>query len=292
MKKEANKMDFKRIQIIFIITFLFLNTFLIFTYFDKNKSYYTSSSNQEIDFIEEMENENIQLPDFSEIENKVPYVQAETNNLLEENVEQLKNRSGTVEEDGSLYSSLLSNPLALSEEIEITQEDIELLDEFVISDQVLFGKNYRYFSYNLADQKIKYTQIANNIPIADGTSEIVFHLNNKKQVISYDQTFAGPVTVQGESRKLITDKNAVEILYQNDEIPASATVKKPVLTYSKTLLLEKLSMYAPVWYVEVTNSGTIEYKRVDALSGSIIRSNMNEESTIKEAVAEEEIKTN
>lgn len=216
-------MDFKRIQIIFIITFIFLNTFLIFTYFDKNESYYTSSSNQEIDFIEEMENENINLPDFSEAENKVPYVQAETNNLLEDNVAQLKNLSGTVEKDGSLYSSLLSNPLTLSEDLEIVEEDIELLNKFVLSDQVLYGKEYQYFSYNSSDQKIKYTQIANNIPIADGTSEIVFHLNDKRQVISYDQTFAGPVTVQGESRNLITDKNAVEILYQNDEIPASAT---------------------------------------------------------------------
>lgn len=276
-------MDFKRIQIIFIITFIFLNTFLIFTYFDKNESYYTSSSNQEIDFIEEMENENINLPDFSEAENKVPYVQAETNNLLEDNVAQLKNLSGTVEKDGSLYSSLLSNPLTLSEDLEIVEEDIELLNKFVLSDQVLYGKEYQYFSYNSSDQKIKYTQIANNIPIADGTSEIVFHLNDKRQVISYDQTFAGPVTVQGESRNLITDKNAVEILYQNDEIPASATVKKPVLTYSKTLLLQKLSMYAPVWYIEVTNSGTIEYKRVDALSGSIIRANISEDSTAEEA---------
>lgn len=285
-------MDFKRIQIIFIITFIFLNTFLIFTYIDKNKSYYTSSSNQEIDFIEEMENENIKLPNFSEIENKVPYVQAETNNLLEDNVDQLKNLSGTVEEDGSLYSSLLSKPLTLSEEMEIVEEDIELLNKFVLSDQVLFGKNYQYFSYNSADQKIKYTQIANNIPIADGTSEIVFHLNNRRQIISYDQTFAGPVTVQGESRNLITDKNAVEILYQNDEIPASATVKKPVLTYSKTLLLQKLSMYAPVWYIEVTNSGTIEYKRVDALNGSIIRANMNEDSTVKEDAVGEGINAN
>ncbi|WP_035054834.1 two-component system regulatory protein YycI [Carnobacterium pleistocenium] len=285
-------MDFKRIQIIFIITFIFLNTFLIFTYFDKNESYYTSSSNQEIDFIEEMENENINLPDFSEAENKVPYVQAETNNLLEDNVAQLKNLSGTVEKDGSLYSSLLSNPLTLSEDLEIVEEDIELLNKFVLSDQVLYGKEYQYFSYNSSDQKIKYTQIANNIPIADGTSEIVFHLNDKRQVISYDQTFAGPVTVQGESRNLITDKNAVEILYQNDEIPASATVKKPVLTYSKTLLLQKLSMYAPVWYIEVTNSGTIEYKRVDALSGSIIRANISEDSTAEEAAVEESINAN
>lgn len=285
-------MDFKRIQIIFIVTFLFLNTFLLFSYLDKNKNYYTSSSNQVIDFMEEMENENIKLPKFSETENKVPYVQAETNNLLEENIDQLKNRSGTVEKDGSLYSSLLSNPLTLSEEMKLTKEDIEQLDEFVSTDQVLFGEEYRYFGYSSADQKIKYVQIANNIPIADGTSEITFHLNDKKQVISYDQTYAGPVTVQGESRVLITDKNAVEILYQNDEIPANATVRKPILTYSKTLSLQKLSMYAPIWYVEVVNSGNTEYKRVDALNGSIIRSNMNKATTAEEPTEEESLDSN
>src|SRR5699024_2326541 len=132
-----------------------------------------------------------------------------------------------------------------------------------------------------------FAQIANNIPIADGTSEIIFHLNNKKEVISYDQTYAGPVTVQGESRNLITDKNAVEILYQNDEIPANATVKKPVLTYSKTLSLQKLSMYAPVWYIQIINSGNTEFKRVDALSGSIIRSNTSDTSKVQESEVSE-----
>ena len=154
-----------------------------------------------------MENENIRLTNFSKTENKVPYVQAEINSLFEDNIDKLKNHSGTIEKDGSLYMSLLSNPLALSEEEELTKEDIKLLDEFVISDQVLFGKQYSYFSYSSTEQKIIYTQLANNIPIADGTSQIVFHLNNKKEVISYDQTYAGPVTVQGDSRKLITDKN-------------------------------------------------------------------------------------
>lgn len=279
-------MDFKRIQIIFIITFLFLNTFLIFTYLDKNKNYYTSSSNQLIDFIEEMENENIRLPNFSKTENKVPYVQAEINSLFEDNIDKLKNHSGTIEKDGSLYMSLLSNPLALSEEEELTKEDIKLLDEFVISDQVLFGKQYSYFSYSSAEQKIIYTQLANNIPIADGTSQIVFHLNNKKEVISYDQTYAGPVTVQGDSRKLITDKNAVEILYQNDEIQANATVRKPKLTYSKTLSLQKLSMYAPVWYIEIVNSGSTEIERVDALSGSIIRTPKSETPAAEESAAQ------
>lgn len=285
--KEVNKMDFKRIQIIFIITFLFLNTFLIVTYIDKNKNYYSSSSNQVIDFSKEMENENIKLPKFSENENKVPYVQAETHTLLEDNVDQLSNHSGVIEEDGSLYSSLLSKPLALSEETELTKEDIELLTEFVLSEQVLFGTDYRYFNYNATNQQITFAQIANNIPIADGTSEIIFHLNNKKEVISYDQTYAGPVTVQGESRNLITDKNAVEILYQNDEIPANATVKKPVLTYSKTLSLQKLSMYAPVWYIQIINSGNTEFKRVDALSGSIIRSNTSDTSKVQESEVSE-----
>jgi len=66
---------------------------------------------------------------------------------------------------------------------------------------------------------------------------------------------------------VITDKNAVDILYQNNEIATDSIVKKPVLSYYRTLNLEELSMYAPAWFIEIESSTDTQTKRVDAIMG-------------------------
>ncbi|WP_414839409.1 two-component system regulatory protein YycI [Carnobacterium sp. TMP28] len=264
-------MDFKRIEIIFILTFLALNAFLLSTYFDKSYNDFSSnSSNSEVNFIEEMSKSAIELPTFQDEKNKVPYVQAEANDLLAESYS-LTNQTGIIEEKGSIFSTILFSPILLTAEKEFNAKDIEKLTSYVKNNQALSAKDYQFFRYIKNSQQVIFTQIANNIPIADGTSEVIFHLDNSKNVISYEQSYAGPVTVQGESRELITDKSAIGILYQNNEIPADTTVKKPVLSYYKTLDLEELSMYAPAWFIEIESSTDTQVKRVDAINGTVLK---------------------
>lgn len=264
-------MDFKKIEIIFIITFLILNGYLLYRVLDNYENGFTGSAATQINLVQEMKDENIDLPDFEDEEHDVPYVQAAANNLLEENTDQLTKQTGVIEENGSLYASILSDPIQLSDGEELTTKDIATLTEFVLSDAILFGDQYQFIRYIPSTRQIIYAQIANNIPIVDGTSNIIFHLNGKKEIISYEQKYAGPVTVQGQSRKLITDQDAVEILYQNSEIPSGSKVRKPLLIYNRTLHLEDLSMYVPVWLVEVVTSTDTLVKKVDAVNGNIIQ---------------------
>ncbi|MER1953968.1 MAG: two-component system regulatory protein YycI [Desemzia incerta] len=269
-------MDFKKIEIIFIVTFLVLNGYLLYRVLDNYENGFTGNAATQINLVQEMKDENIDLPDFEDEEHDVPYVQAAANNLLEENAEQLTKQTGVIEDNGSLYASILSDPIQLSEGEELTTKDIATLSEFVLSDAILFGDEYQFIRYVPSTRQIIYGQVANNIPIVDGTSNIIFHLNGKKEIISYEQTYAGPVTVQGQSRKLITDQDAVEILYQNSEVPSGAKVRKPLLIYNRTLSLEDLSMYVPVWLVEVVTSTDTIIKKVDAVNGNVIQEATNE----------------
>lgn len=269
-------MDFKKIEIIFIVTFLVLNGYLLYRVLDNYENGFTGNAATQINLAQEMKDENIELPEFEDEEHDVPYVQAAANNLLEENAEQLTKQTGVIEDNGSLYASILSDPIQLSEGEELTTKDIATLSEFVLSDAILFGDEYQFIRYVPSTRQIIYGQVANNIPIVDGTSNIIFHLNGKKEIISYEQTYAGPVTVQGQSRKLITDQDAVEILYQNSEVPSGAKVRKPLLIYNRTLSLEDLSMYVPVWLVEVVTSTDTIIKKVDAVNGNVIQEATNE----------------
>lgn len=269
-------MDFKKIEIIFIVTFLVLNGYLLYRVLDNYENGFTGNAATQINLVQEMKDETIELPEFEDEEHDVPYVQAAANNLLEENAEQLTKQTGVIEDNGSLYASILSDPIQLSEGEELTTKDIATLSEFVLSDVILFGDEYQFIRYVPSTRQIIYGQVANNIPIVDGTSNIIFHLNGKKEIISYEQTYAGPVTVQGQSRKLITDQDAVEILYQNSEVPSGAKVRKPLLIYNRTLSLEDLSMYVPVWLVEVVTSTDTIIKKVDAVNGNVIQEATNE----------------
>src|SRR5690606_19671189 len=141
----------------------------------------------QINLVQEMKDENIELPEFEDEEHDVPYVQAAANNLLEENAEQLTKQTGVIEDNGSLYASILSDPIQLSEGEELTTKDIATLSEFVLSDAILFGDEYQFIRYVPSTRQIIYGQVANNIPIVDGTSNIIFHLNGKKEIISYEQ---------------------------------------------------------------------------------------------------------
>lgn len=255
---------------------------------ENKQNTFTENMMNQVNLLEEMQEENIGLPSFEDETHKVPYIQAEKNNLLEENSPSLTKQTGIIENNGSLYVSILSDPIKLSAEDKLTDADLETLNEFVKSEAILFGNEYQFIRYVPSTRQIIYGQIANNIPIVDGTAEIIFHLNGKKEIISYEQKYVGPISVQGESRTLITDQDAVEILYQNNEISTGADVKKPLLTYSRTLQLEDLSMYVPVWLVEIeTSTGTI-VKRVDAVNGTIVQETVQSESSAQETSESEE----
>ncbi|WP_084140154.1 two-component system regulatory protein YycI [Lacticigenium naphthae] len=264
-------MDFKRIEIIFLLSFLLLDIFLLNSYFDRTNLNYATIGTNQVNLVREMENQGISLPEMVELEEELSYFQVEAHTLLEDQSDELKNQTGTINEVGTLYSSILSNPLALSDnEDELTEADRAMIDAFVNSENILYGEEYAFFEYLPNQNKIIYSQLVEGIPIADGTSSITFYIDNTNEIISYEQTYAGEGTMQGSPVETITDREAVEMLFQNNEIPRNSIVFKPRLTYYRTLSLEDLSMYAPSWYVKIQSSSGTEILRVDALNHNII----------------------
>ena len=277
-------MDFKKIENIFLITFLLLNIYLLVSYFNRNDIQQATSAPGQVNLLREMEQIGINIPALQEEERDVYYVQADSNELLEDNVDQLENQAGSVAADGSLYTSILSDPIEIEGNPEdgFTEEDYATLDAFVQSGSVLFGENYTYLRYDRSQNRFVYAQVVEGIPVADGTSEISLFYGNNSNIISYQQTYAGPMTTQGSPQSVITDGQAIQILFQNQEISSNSTVGQPILSYYRTLYLEDLSMYGPVWFVPVSDTNGEKILRVDALERTIIS------DTVTPVVPEEE----
>lgn len=265
-------MDFKKIENIFLITFLLLNVYLLVSYFNRNDIQQATSGSGQVNLLREMEQIGISIPTLQEEERDVYYVQANSNQLLEENAGQLENQAGSVAEDGSLYTSILSNPIEIEGNPDdgFTEDDFAKLDAFISNGSVLFGEEYAFLRYDRSQNRFVYAQVVEGIPVADGTSEISLFYGSDGNIISYQQTYAGPMTPQGSTQSVITDRQAIQILFQNQEISSNSTIGQPILSYYRTLHLEDLSMYGPVWYVPIIDASGEKILRVDALERNII----------------------
>lgn len=265
-------MDFKKIENIFLVAFILLNTYLLISFLNRYDLQYASTTHDQVNVLREMEQMGIQLPTFEEEEPEVYTMQADNHRLLEEGMEELDGQAGSINEDGSFYRSLLTDPIELegSNLDEFTEADFEQLDAFVNSEAVLFGDQYRYARFDTEQNRFVYYQNVNGLHVADGTSELSLFVDTNGEVFSYEQTYAGPMTQQGSPLELISDREAVEILFMNNELSSNMTIHPPVLAYYRTLQLEDLSLYGPLWLVHVSSSSGAEVFRVDATSGTII----------------------
>ena len=264
-------MDFRRIKIIFIITFAALNIYLLSVLLEKNATTLSFGSESTTLNIEEaMKADDIEFPTLSTNQEKIPLLKTDKGVTLETDQSRLVNQT-TVFEDGVLFSTL-SEPIPL----EIDAEELAIVDrtpitDFILQGNVLNGAEYSFLTYLPLRRQLVYAQVANNIPIGDNTGSITFNLDPDYEVISYEQTFAGEAEVQGNSRTVISQKRAVEALYLNNQIPANSTVRAVQLTYYRTLSLSDMDIYSPMWYIEIEiENAPVEIRRVDALTGSII----------------------
>ena len=152
-----------------------------------------------------------------------------------------------------------------------TNEDLSLIQNYVLSDDVMFGQAYTFNGFNQEGNRFVFYQEIDGLPITDGTSEISLFLNAEGDVISHQQTYAGPATRQGDPLTLINGTRAIEILFLNNEIRQGSKVFTPTLAYRRALHLEDLSMYSPFWIVEIEHASERNTFRVDAVNGTIIR---------------------
>lgn len=266
-------MDFKKIENIFLVAFVLLNIYLLISFLNRYDLQYASTTPDQVNVLREMEQRGIELPTFEEEEREVYSMQADSHNLLEEQIEELEGQAGSIIEDGRFYRSLLTDPIELegNAEEDYTEEDREILDEFVNSSAVLFGEEYQFSRFDSQQNRFVYYQQVNGLPVADGTSELSLYVDQNGEVFSYEQSYAGPMTEQGSPLEIISDREAVEILFTNNELSSNVTVHPPTLTYYRTLELEDLSLYGPLWLIRVTSSSGTDVFRVDASTSSIVQ---------------------
>lgn len=267
-------MDFRRSTLVLIISFLFLDIFL-FGIFWQMKKEVTAPLNTSINVLEQMRTDGITVTGVNTSVESLPIIQISPMNI-DSSVSALPNQIATY--DKGVISSQLLVPIQLTLDANtFTVENFSELTTFVENGSVVNGNQYTWFNYNPVSRKVIYAQRANQIPVMDGSSQIIFTLNANNQVISYEQTFAGNVEILGNPRSLITSQKAIEVLYLAGRIPTRSTVSVVRLSYYKSLALKDLSIYSPAWYVEFKQvDGQTLVRRVDAIRGTVLTNEATE----------------
>lgn len=268
-------MDFRRSTLVLIISFLFLDIFLLGMFWQM-KNEVKTPLNTSINVMEQMRTDGITVMGVNTTVESLPIIQI-TPTSIESQVNTLPSQVATY--DKGVISSQLLAPiqLTLDANANATIENFAELTTYVESGSIIHGNQYTWFNYNPTTRKVIYAQRANQIPVMDGSSQIIFTLNANNQVISYEQTFAGNAEVLGTNRALITSQKAMEVLYLAGRIPTRSTVSVVRLSYYKSLSLKDLSIYSPAWYVEFKQAdGQTLVRRVDAIRGTVLTNEATE----------------
>ena len=268
-------MDFRRSTLVLIISFLFLDIFLFGIFWQMKKEIKTPL-NTSINVMEQMRMDGITVTGVNTTVESLPIIQISPTNI-EHLISILPSQVATY--DKGVISSQLLAPIQLTLDANsiATMDNFAELTSYVESGSIINGNQYTWFNYNPTTRKVIYAQRANQIPVMDGSSQIIFTLNANNQVISYEQTFAGNAEVLGANRALITSQKAMEVLYLAGRIPTRSTVSVVRLSYYKSLALKDLSIYSPAWYVEFKQAdGQTLVRRVDAIRGTVLTNEATE----------------
>lgn len=262
-------MNFRRIEIIFLVTFIAIDIFL-FGMFEKNNDLQTENvsqgdSNSKI--VKEMRNDQIKVDDLSNKKGFAYYISGTQNDVLRNQMGQLVNQTPRYI-DHELESEF-KEPITVSKDAPQKTVNRMLSDPTFI----LFGDQYTYNKELSTARNLVYSQKAMGSLMYSSEAQIKFTLNTNYQIVSYTQTYLQGIRSLREKSETISETRALIWLYQYNEIPNNTKVAWTRLGYTKLLSIDNDRVFIPTWIIAIKpqNSTQTQIKRINAFTGGIIK---------------------
>ncbi|WP_462259338.1 two-component system regulatory protein YycI [Vagococcus teuberi] len=273
-------MDFRRVEGIFFIVFLFLNMFLYYIYQEgRDTQDYISTGSISENLEERLKADHIEVPDnLSKVKKEGYYLSAEEDELVDDAREQLTDQSWQVN-NHQLTSQVLVQP----DTIVRKSKDMESVNQFIRgSSNVLYGKDYVLNKEETIPFKnYIYNQTYEGIPFYDETSQLSIVISQEKsdsnQITSYKQTHISRIEPLREVQSVISERDAIISLYTNNRIQSGDKVKWLHLGYTRIFTVRGKNVYIPAWFVSVESSKNVtQTERINAFTNAIISSSVSE----------------
>lgn len=275
-------MDFRRVEGIFLVVFLFLNIFLYYIYQEGKTEQETAISGTISDHLEmRLDADEIKHPEkFSNDKKEGYYLSGQEVNLKEQASAKLENQEWYLE-NYVLYSKFMNN--APSRET-LVLDRFKSIENFVKKEEnVINGEDYRLNkNRSRANKEYVFNQVWEDIPFLDETSTLTLKAKknsiNEPIIESLEQTMlADDIEPLREKQPLISEREAVISLYTNNRLPTKSEIYWVELGYSRIFTVRGRSVFIPTWFIKVDiNKNNSQLERVNAFTGAIITSNVSE----------------
>lgn len=264
-------MDWSKIKTIFIISFLFLDIYLMYQFLllrDANKYKFLSEVSLE-DNLKTNEIDFVELP--KEIV-KDQYLSAKPKEFGKDELALLKEQTITIV-DGTLIQSVLSNPVPLS----VNFDPLEA--QSFLQSYVLFGDEYGFSQLDEQLKTITYYQKHDNKMFYENMNgKVTLYLNNNFQIVSYSQTYLKSIENLTEKEEVLSALKAIETLYQKGILKPKSKITNVELGYSTLFQLAASQVLTPTWHFVVEDK---EHLYVNAFEGQIIQLSSDENNNVE-----------
>ncbi|MDR0847301.1 MAG: two-component system regulatory protein YycI [Lactobacillales bacterium] len=256
-------MDFSKIEKLFLFIFVALNLFLGYLLIGNIRSNIGVNSNLEMSIQDKLAKDQVKIDGaISDEHAQGYYLSAERYSFKSDTLDAVT--TGQV-----LLENVKSKHYINDDHIE---SDIENLLEK--EDVVYESKQYKALGIDIKkdnrDIIAHAGQSYKGIIIYDDFAQITFNIAKENGVFllkSFNQTMLTNFKELREKQDLISENEALDILYDNNKLPVKSTIKNTLLAYTKIVDLNKQFVFVPVWYVTLSDSTRLE---VNAINGAII----------------------
>lgn len=212
--------------------------------------------------------EDITIGELPESGKKASYVSAERYLLTEEDKKSLE------ESLTNQNIAIINNQTIISEFIEPVSVGLdndestvmETLAEFVIYDDV-----YELWKYDEEENVLLFFQKQNDRTVLFNKAGVLYvKLNENQEAVSYYQTLLNEVRVQGDEQTVVDPMNAVESVFNSNEVlrPEDHISDMKLAYHSLLALKGEEQVFTPTWVIEI-NDGE-RYAFVNAMEGQTI----------------------
>lgn len=263
-------MDFRRIEVIFIVVFAILNAYLFGSYWQYQlEAGTTSSSNSSGNstILKEMRNDQITYMPLSNKKMNGYYASATVDTSLKDNIKRLTDQSARVVDN--YVESTLNEELTVD-----PKQPQKVLNTFVKNRyNIVYGSEYQYNPNLSTSVQVVYTQMIDGHPVYSKAGKLTFYINASNEVTGYTQGHLVNEKQLREKSELISQTRAVTRLYQYNEIQNDSKVEWADLGYTNLLTTDNSVVYVPTWVIGIKSKSStgIQVKRINAFSGVLIK---------------------
>jgi len=269
-------LDWSKIKTIFIISFLILDIYLMYEFFKiQDSNQVEVQTETEANLEKGMKDDGIEYVALPKGYSEDYYLKGKPKVFTIENIQRTIFANQTINIiSGTVLESLLDEPLEIKDNFGSTE-----LNNYIKS-HVLYGDQYRFWEKNTEGTTITYYQQFNGKTFFENLNgKLTFYLNEKSEVVSYQQTYLEGIEELSKSEKIIQPIKALETLYTNDVLPPNSNITKVELGYYTLVpLSDTTQVLNAAWRFVVDDK---ENFYVSAFEGKIVELN-NEEKKVVE----------